>query len=416
MDVVTNMRFLTFKIAQERGKFMINSSNFFLNNFFELENSPCECKKEIVYTAPGVDPSFVLKVCAKSDTDTLRFSYSAQKGLNLSGNAGGVISENILGQLLAIKPNDIEATIDFLQKYGFIFPVSSDTYETVDGTVLLEILNRIKATVKLMSAIAGKKDYKAILIYTTYLLFSDPVEMVLSSINYKTNFHPFTELIHEYNMIPDLNRNQEFFDAECISIFDTLKGDYEKLDVNELTGMSSGDGISGLAGSRDSHFRNLFCLYTTYNVADENLRNIIDFYYNYQKKVGIIKDIEPTKISYHAKAMKENFSDDMKKMLVKIARIVISEEINANLKSICPQLEINALAPTWKLNSLLEALYFSVFYMKPGVELYKECENPNCKHEKYFLIKATVTNKKYCCPACANAAAQRRSRQRKLGK
>ena len=395
---------------------MINSSNFFLNNFFELENSPCECKKETVYTAPGVDPSYVLKVCAKPDSDTLRFSYSAQKGLNQSGNAGGVINENILGQLLVIKPTDMDGTIEFLQKYGFIFPVSSDTYETVDGIALLEILNRIKATVKLMSAIAGKKDYKAIFIYTTYLLYSEPVELVLSGANYKTDFHPFTALIREYNVIPDLNRNQEFFDTQCISIFDTMKGDYEKLDINELAGMNSGDGINGLAGSRDWHFRNLFCLYTTYNIADENLRNIIDFYYNYQKKVGIIKDVEPTRISYHVKAMKENFSDDMKEMLVKIARIVISEEINANLKNICPQLEINALAPTWKLNSLLEALYFSVFYMKPGVELYKECENPNCKHEKYFLINATVTNKKYCCPACGNAAAQRRSRQRKLGK
>nr|DAP45865.1 MAG TPA: zinc finger protein [Bacteriophage sp.] len=395
---------------------MINSSNFFLNNFFELENSPCECKKETVYTAPGVDPSYVLKVCAKPDSDTLRFSYSAQKGLNQSGNAGRVINENILGQLLAIKPTDMDGTIEFLQKYGFIFPVSSDTYETVDGIALLEILNRIKATVKLMSAIAGKKDYKAIFIYTTYLLYSEPVELVLSGANYKTDFHPFTALIREYNVIPDLNRNQEFFDTQCISIFDTMKGDYEKLDINELAGMNSGDGINGLAGSRDWHFRNLFCLYTTYNIADENLRNIIDFYYNYQKKVGIIKDVEPTKISYYVKAMKENFSDDMKEMLVKIARIVISEEINANLKNICPQLEINALAPTWKLNSLLEALYFSVFYMKPGVELYKECENPNCKHEKYFLINATVTNKKYCCPACGNAAAQRRSRQRKLGK
>ncbi len=407
---------MAFKTSQERGKFMINSSNFFLNNFFELENSPCECKKETIYTAPGVDPSYILKVCAKPDSDTLRFSYSAQKGLNQSGNAGGVINENILGQLLAIKPNDMDGTIEFLQKYGFIFPISSDTYETVDGTALLEILNRIKATVKLMSAIAGKKDYKAIFIYTTYLLYSEPVELILSGANYKTDFHPFTTLIREYNVIPDLNRNQEFFDTQCISIFDTLKGDYEKLDINELAGMNSGDGINGLAGSRDWHFRNLFCLYTTYNAADENLRNLIDFYYNYQKKVGVIKDVEPSRITYHAKAMKENFSDDMKEMLVKIARIVISEEINANLKNICPQLEINALAPTWKLNSLLEALYFSVFYMKPGVELYKECENPNCKHEKYFLINATVTNKKYCCPACGNAAAQRRSRQRKLGK
>lgn len=395
---------------------MINSSNFFLNNFFELENNPCECKKETVYTAPGVDPSYVLKVCAKPNSDALRFSYSAQKGLNLSGNAGGVISENILGQLLAIKPDDMDGTISFLEKYGFIFPVSSETYETVDGTALLEILNRIKATVKLMSAIAGKKDYKAILIYTTYLLFSNPVEMVLSGVNYNTNFHEFSDLIRTYNITPDLNRNQEFFDTECISIFDTLKGDYEKLDINELAGMSSGDGISGLAGSREWHFRNLFCLYTTHKAADENLRNIIDFYYNYQKKVGVIKDVEPTKITYHINPKRENFLDEMKDALVNIAKIVISEEINANLRNICPQLEINALAPTWKLNSLLEALYFSVFYMKPGVELYKECENPNCKHEKYFLINATVTNKKYCCPACGNVAAQRRSRQRKLGK
>lgn len=395
---------------------MTNSSNFFLNNFFELENTPCECKKETVHTAPGVDPSFVLKVCAKPNANSLHFSYSAQKGLNLSGNAGGIITENILGQLLAIKPNDVDGTISFLEKYGFIFPISSEIYETIDGTVLLEILNRIKATVKLMSAIAGKKDYKAILIYTTYLLFSEPIEMKLSSITYNTNFHEFTNLIRTYNIIPDLHRNQEFFDTECISVFDTLKGDFEKLDINEIAGMSEGSGVTGLTGSRDYYFRNLFCLYTTYNMANDNLRNIIDFYYNYQKKVSIIKNVEPTRITYYSSPNKENFSDEMKEMLVKIAKIVISEEINANLHNICPQLEINALTPTWKLNSLLETLYFSVFYMKPGVELYKECENPNCKHEKYFLINATVTNKKYCCPACANAAAQRRSRQRKLNK
>ena len=106
----------------------------------------------------------------------------------------------------------------------------------------------------------------------------------------------------------------------------------------------------------------------------------------------------------------------MNTALIKIAQIVISEELNSNLQKICPQLNIGSLEPTWKLNTLLEALYFAVFYMKPGVELYKECENPNCKHQKYFLINATVTNKKYCCQACANAAAQRRSRQRKLAK
>lgn len=113
---------------------------------------------------------------------------------------------------------------------------------------------------------------------------------------------------------------------------------------------------------------------------------------------------------------RENFSDDMKEALVKIAKATISAEINANLRGISPQFNIGTLSPSWKLSTFLEALYFSIFYMKPGIELYKECENPNCKHDKYFLINATVTNKKYCCPACANAAAQRRSRQRKINK
>ena len=66
---------------------------------------------------------------------------------------------------------------------------------------------------------------------------------------------------------------------------------------------------------------------------------------------------------------------------------------------------IETLSPSWKLSTFLEALYFSIFYMKPGIELYKECENPNCKHDKYFLINATITNKKYCCPACAKIPA-----------
>ena len=75
-------------------------------------------------------------------------------------------------------------------------------------------------------------------------------------------------------------------------------------------------------------------------MANDNLRNIIDFYYNYQKKVSIIKNVEPTRITYYSSPNKENFSDEMKEMLVKIAKIVISEEINANLHNICPQLKL----------------------------------------------------------------------------
>lgn len=391
-----------------------NFSNFFLNNFFEYENCACVCQKETVYSTPGQPPHYNLKLCSVPE-QTIRFSYTAQKGLNQSGNAGGIISENILGQLLALPSNDIDATIEFFEKYGFLFPINSDEYESVDGYALLEIVNRIKATVMLMSAIAGKRDYGKILTYTTYLLYSDPVELTLSSTSYSSaKNHPYTELIRNYNMMPNLTENQELFDSEYLHIQDSVIGGYQQVHYEDICSISMGDGLNSVPGSKDWHFTNLFALYTTYNIDDPILRTTIDFYYNFQTRVGIIKNVEANRITFHAPLKKENFSDEMKDALLKIAKATISAEINANLCSISPQFDIGTFAPSWKLNSLLEALYFSVFYMKPGVELYKECENPNCKHHKYFLINATVTNKKYCCPACGNAAAQRRSRQRKL--
>ena len=106
----------------------------------------------------------------------------------------------------------------------------------------------------------------------------------------------------------------------------------------------------------------------------------------------------------------------MKNALLKIARIVISEEINHNIVGIHPKYEQDELAPTWQVSNLLQALYFSIFYMKPGVEIYKECKNPNCKRDKFFLVKATRTNKEYCCPQCSGAAATQRFRNRQLDK
>ena len=160
---------------------MKNISDFLSNNLFEFENYPCECQKETIFDAPGQAPHFKLKVCSLTDKEPLRFSYSAQKGLNQSGNAGGVISENILGQLLSLPIGNIDATISFLEKYGFLFPISDEQYEAIDDVALLAIIERVKATVMLMSAIAGKRDYKKMFICTTYLLYSDPVKLELSS-------------------------------------------------------------------------------------------------------------------------------------------------------------------------------------------------------------------------------------------
>ena len=118
-------------------------------------------------------------------------------------------------------------------------------------------------------------------------------------------------------------------------------------------------------------------------------------------------------IHYYDDARVADIDDRYKEGLLKVARIVISEEINHTIKDICPRYDGVSLSPAWQVGSLLQALYFSIFYMKPGTEVYRECANPGCKRGGYFLVNASRINKEYCCPQCQQAAATRRSRARK---
>lgn len=377
---------LYIKFSQKGADRMKKTLNSFFINSFEFENYPCICKKETIYSSPNEDPTYVIKVCLNTSANPLKFSYSAQSGLNLSGNAGGIIEENILGKLLAIPTGDLDATIDFIERYGFIFPISDSEYESIEAKALLSFFERIKSTVLLTSAIAGKKNYSNIFIKLTYLLFSDATTITTALGSVSTKEHTFSSLLRSFSTMPDIQRNQELFYNGFISINDSVLNEKIKIPKDVLTNMVSGAGISSLAGSTDPLFKNLFALYTNYHTNNKNLRFIIDFYYNYQNQIGVIDYVEPRKVKYYKKEDVE-LSDELKGAMLEVVKITISEEINGNISNVHPSYSYGSLAPSWKLSSFLETLYFSIFYMQPGVELYKECENPNCKRNKFFFGK-----------------------------
>ena len=385
---------------------------FFINNFFNFKSYACKCEKEPIYTSPGEPIKYNLRIFARKDVP-IQFSYAPGKGLFLSGVAGGLQEKNILGQLIAIKDNDIDSLIAFFEKFGFLLPVSDSEYETINADAVFTFIHRIKATVYLLSGIS-KKDYKRILINATYLLYGPTYALnLLSGISYETYRHEYTRLTDDYGAFKDLSFDQEVFDTRKFTINDSIYGSVS-MDAPLYNAFRSGS-KTAFDGSTETHFKHLVALYSNYE-ADDDLRLLIDFYYNYQTKVGIFKNVEASKITYYGNPNRDNFDSTLEGTLLTLAKKVLADEINANIVGVYPQYNGKALQPIWQLNSLLQSLYFSIFYIRPGVELYKECENPNCKHEKYFLVPATVTNKKYCCSACANAAAQRRSRQRKMQK
>lgn len=379
----------------------------FFSSPFEYSGYACKFERDTENVTPGESPRITLKLFGQRDKP-VHFSYVARRGLNLSGPAGKVISENILGKLLAIPDGDLDAHTAFFSEYGFLYPVSETDYEAVDAAALMELVNRIKATVVLMSSIAGKKNYKNILIGTAYLLFSEPITLHLSTGEYSTCVHEFTHLIREYSHFPDMSRNREVFNTKKFSVADTLYPPFYTMDIEFFNQIRSADvGVP-------YQFRNLVAMYTGLPDVGEDLRILIDFFFHYQNEVGIFDEIRYKKIKYAKGKEPDNFSDEMKTMLLKIANIVLREEINYNIAGIHPRYSSSSLIPEWELDSLIQALFFSIFYMKPGVEVYRQCKNPTCKRDVYFLVNATTTNKEYCCPKCANAAAQRRSRERKL--
>ncbi len=386
-------------------------SEMYLNTMFEYDGFGCCCAKDTENVAPDEPPKTTLKLY----TDTakpLRFSYVAKSGLCLTGKAGGVIDQNILGKILALPTGDIDKHIEFFQNYGFLLPLSAQEYESVDAEVLLEVVNRIKATIRLMTAI-GKRDYKKMLIHATYLLFA-PVQQITTSMeSYETCHHKFGELLYSYNLFPDLNREPEVFVSGTYSVQDTILGNKNPVDIEFYNAVRSG-ADTNISGSKDPWFKNTIAMYTGCQNADAELRTLIDFYYHFQTEVSAIKEVSFNCITPYTRIDESSFSDAIKNALLKVARIVVSEEINHNIRGIHPKYDGGKLTATWEVDTFIQAIYFSVFYMKAGVEIYKECENPNCKRDKFFLVDATRTNKHYCCEQCRNAAGAQRYRNRQL--
>lgn len=383
-----------------------------LQNMFSYNGYAAKCVKDVYNPDPSEPPKTTVKIVADPDRPLL-FSYAPREGLFLSGAAGKKIEGNILGKLLSIPDNDVQRHIDFLETYGFFFPVSSDEYTAISGDDLCGIVNRVKATIRLMSAIA-KRDYRSILICTSFLLFSQPLGVGPDATSLYSCRHRFTELLESYNHFPDYSQEPEAVVKGTITVQDTMRSSYV-LEYSFYQAIKSGTDTT-LLGSNSRWYKNLTAMYVGCQEEDVSVRSIIDFFFHFQTEVSIFKEVDLRKLTPFKRFDENSITGEFQKTLLKVARIVLAEEINFNIAGIHPKYEPGSLFASWQVDTLLEALYFSIFYMKAGVEIYKECENPHCKRDKYFLVEATRGNKKYCCPQCANAAAAQRYRNREMSK
>ena len=388
-----------------------NSENL-LKVMFTYSGFSCKCVKDIQNTEPGEPPKTTIKMVSNVN-HPLMFSYAAKDGLNLTGSAGAIRAGNVLGQLLAIPSNDIQRHIEFFEKYGFFMPLPEDEYVAIESEALFAFVDRIKATIRLLNSIA-KRDYRGMIINATYLLFSPRIEVMIKGEKLSTHSHRFSQLLETYNIFPDFSQDPNVVLKGYITIPDTMRRTFD-LQYDFYQAVRSGTDNTVL-GSNTTWYKHLLAMYVGCQDENEETRSIIDFYYHFQTEVTAFKEVSFRSIKPYKAIEDSAFSDEIKNALLNVARIVVAGEINHNIVGIHPKYAGKALQASWDVGNLISAVYFSIFYMKPGIEIYKECENPNCKRDRYFLVEATRGNKRYCCDKCANAAASQRHRNRMIGK
>lgn len=395
-------------------------NNIFLvltENMFTLTGNACDCMTDIEHLSK-TDVKEMLKLKSRPDMP-LKFSFAPEKGLVRLSPAGSIVDEHILSGLISLPEGGKKKLEDFFEKNGFFLPISEENLETVDINAVWGVANRVKAAVLLMSELeAPEKDYNKILSLVLYLLMEPPavIKVLAYEESYTSADHPFSNAYNNTSQIPEANGIKDAFIGDTYQIADTIFVPYYSLKINEYNDIISGASLRTGATQSD-FFRNITYLYRNAVDAGEECRLFIDFLFHFQSRVGIIQswDAQGNLTFFEDAAILspryiQEFNDQLKQALIRITKIVIKEELDYNLRGVFPTYDTDTMAPSWYIADLLSALYFSVFYMRPGTELYRRCANTTCN--QYFLVKTTANKQKYCSAACGNAAAQRNHRKK----
>ena len=383
--------------------------NFYENILFKFESCSCDCVEDIEHITPGMEPKRTFKLLAHTDQKRI-CRYAAKKGLVRISHNGSIEQSNILGELIALPRKDSKEMARFMKDNGFIFPISSMGYQEIDELSLYNIIDRLRLTIELMTAANEiHKDYLKILQLTTMLLFAKDFsyEAEMADIKYLSCHHSYVDLLQNPPITLSPLRNQEDFDGDFFSIDDSIFGTYS-LSISEYNDIIGG--YSSVPGFKSDIFKSITAMYVNGKDTGMN-RKITEVLFHFFHEVAVI---DLSNLTFYNDPRIENLSDSLKADLIDIANYIVSEEINANLGGIHPVYNAKTMSPSWKVDSLLCAAYFSIFYLRPDLELYRSCDNPRCG--KYFLVRTTSTKVRYCSTECCNRVTQDRYRKRKREK
>jgi len=379
---------------------------------FEFSLPSCECEVDKIHPSKGI-VKHIFHLYPSDDV--IRFMYVSGQGL-VGKKSNTSRSCAVLPDMLSIKNGDIKGLQQFLEKYGFFLRLLSNESVSVDAEHLFGLINRISATVSLMSALTTT-NYNQILSLTMYLLLSPEIHIKLPD-----ESNPFTSYVSELgyyfsniNEIPECKLHPEPSSGhvgEGYHIVDSIYPPTSWLSLGDYAD-ATGHGEMNFPTVKDK----IIYLYRNAISVSSECRLAIDLFYHIWKNVGEIQTwnhkgelIFKNVNSSASTQSKMRLDENLRVGLNKLAKHTLKTELEFNLSSVFPSYDTDTMTPSWRIDDLLAGLYLSVFYIQPDIELYRICENPKCRRP--FLVQTTNERKIYCSQQCSGAMATRMHRLR----
>jgi len=338
------------------------------------------------------------------------------------------ISGSVAMDFSNIDPNDIQAILDFSNRYGLICPYHSsenlfndDVYKTSflsneQQKVFNEGLGgqfyslwftqraivNLKYCLSLMKSIESK-DLVTILSIITFFAFDENINEGDNSIVAVDGSKQTTPNPHNYE----------------IAYFNQLYRQYIK--SNDMLSLSYNNKIKCFTAYyhkqiiemkiTDSKFDGK--MFAEFPLLHNTSQTLLEIYSLILNNFDITNISDLGNVSFNPPLSDTEISAIItnKDSIYALAKAILSDRMNIHLTKVRPSFRCNNshYLPNWNIESLLDAMYLEIFFDNTSSHnQIKKCANCNCN--KFFL--AENSRKIYCSANCAWATSKRKSRQK----
>ncbi|WP_296560456.1 hypothetical protein [uncultured Acetobacterium sp.] len=301
---------------------------------------------------------------------------------------------DLLMELISLPDQNEKKLVKFIESYGFIFSISSEKYSIYSCNEIFEIIKRIRYLVEIITEINKiEPSYKILTDNLVYFILMPSITISDHRKNTNQNKHLYQSAEHQIR--------KDLIDIGVLTLEPENSYEFENAEIDP----------------------DLFYFHEKKLQFEENYQyfetvpphiNLQLKFLKYVLSLSQIYSIHKTDGIYVEESLNPKPDENQKEIILKTAKMILKEEIDYNTRNIIPKYNIESMLGSWDIPDLINAIYFSIFFLNPRFSVVKKCANPTCPN--YFQILKSRKNKIYCSTICGWAVNQRKQRIKNVQK